>query len=674
MEFKKVSSSTKGYDDETLKEEIPDDLLDIFQCIVLCHTIIPNKGKDGMVKYEGESPDEVALVEAAYKYGFELVNRTDSKISYVHDNQTHEFDILAVIPFSSDRKRMSVLVRSIETNTIHIYTKGADSMMIKLASSTLSESIKKNVDSYGSEGLRTLLLGTRVIDEEEYASWSVAWRDAESLIDGREEAMAEAATRIEVSLDILGATGIEDKLQDLVPETVDFFVAAGIQIWMLTGDKMETAINIAGSANMINHDTKICRVLVPTKTKTTTILAQLSSILAWTSKHENEPYAIAIEGNATEIILKTKSSALLPLFLQVVRESQTIICCRSTPLQKSNLVTLAKRQFKKIGLAIGDGANDVSMIQSARVGVGIHGREGSQAARAADFAIGRFYMLKRLLAVHGHYSLYRSSLFIQYSFYKNFCLTLLQIFYCIYNGFTMAVITDSYIIMFYNMIFTLVLPFVMGLFDKDIDEHVLENSPELYNKSKKEPIFGLRTTLWWFFLSSYHAVLVFFVTIYASSTQPGVMGMHSIAFTTASTLNLVVIVKAILELRHHTILTYIGIVFSLISLPIFYMIYSAMTILPYYETGDGYFIAFHNYAHWVHWAIVFFVVVASAIPDVAFKIFKLFVRPSTVDRIRMQHLKAGFVVKVPKDTTTSSSKVSASNDAPTSIEMQVVDD
>lgn len=136
------------------------------------------------------------------------------------------------------------------------------------------------------------------------------------------------------------------------------------------------------------------------------------------SSQSGKNIALVIDGKTLVYILDKRAN-LQESFLKLSSKCSSVLCCRATPLQKSYIVKIVKEELKMHTLAIGDGANDVSMIQTADVGIGISGQEGMQAVMASDFAISRFKYLERLLLVHGHWNYDRLARMVLYFFYKN---------------------------------------------------------------------------------------------------------------------------------------------------------------------------------------------------------------------------------------------------------------
>lgn len=183
---------------------------------------------------------------------------------------------------------------------------------------------------------------------------------------------------------------------------------------------------------------------------------------------------------------------------------------RVSPLQKALVVKLVKRHLKAILLAVGDGANDVSMIQAAHVGVGIAGVEGLQAARSADVAIGQFRYLRKLLLVHGSWSYQRVSKVILYSFYKNIALFMTQFWYSFQNDFSGEVIAESWTLTLYNVLFTVMPPFVLGIFDQFVSARLLDRYPQLYQLSQRGVFFNMMTFGSWIVNGFYHSLILYY--------------------------------------------------------------------------------------------------------------------------------------------------------------------
>ncbi|NXK26418.1 AT10A ATPase, partial [Arenaria interpres] len=480
-------------------------------------TALGSGPEEGELRYEAESPDEAALVYAARAYNCSLVGRLSDQVSVELPHLgTLNFEVLHTLGFDSVRKRMSVVVRHPLTDEINVYTKGADSVIMDLLLPCSSDDPRgkhqKKIQSktqnylnlYAVDGLRTLCIAKRVLSKEEYACWLKSHLEAESSIENREELLFQSALRIEKNLHLLGATGIEDRLQDGVPETIANLRKAGLQIWVLTGDKQETAVNIAYACKLLDHDEEIITLNAESPETCAVLLEQCLQCVE--SKFSNNtideatgnmtvgftplspPSSSVLSSLGLVIDGRTLAYALEPTledkFLALAKRCRSVLCCRSTPLQKSMVVKLVRDKLKAMTLAIGDGANDVSMIQVADVGVGISGQEGMQAVMASDFAIPRFRYLEKLLLVHGHWCYSRLANMVLYFFYKNAMFVALLFWYQFYCGFSGSSMIDQWYLIFFNLLFSSLPQLITGVLDKDVPAEVLIAAPQLYKSGQ----------------------------------------------------------------------------------------------------------------------------------------------------------------------------------------------
>ncbi|XP_031198460.1 probable phospholipid-transporting ATPase VD isoform X2 [Mastomys coucha] len=466
--------------------------------------------------YEAESPDEAALVYAARAYHCTLQSRTPEQVMVDFAALgSLTFQLLHILPFDSVRKRMSVVVRHPLSKQVVVYTKGADSVIMELLSMASSdgtnleeqqmiirEKTQRHLDEYAKRGLRTLCVAKKVMSDTEYAEWLRDHFLAETSIDNREELLVESAMRLENKLTLLGATGIEDRLQEGVPESIEALHQAGIKIWMLTGDKQETAVNIAYACKLLEPDDKLfslntqskdaCGMLMSAILEELKKKAEVSPELASPRKNFPQPpecpgrAGLVITGKTLEFALQ---DSLQRQFLELTAWCQAVICCRATPLQKSEVVKLVRNHLHVMTLAIGDGANDVSMIQVADIGIGVSGQEGMQAVMASDFAISRFSHLCKLLLVHGHWCYTRLSNMILYFFYKNVAYVNLLFWYQFFCGFSGTSMTDYWVLIFFNLLFTSVPPIIYGVLEKDVSAETLLQLPELYRSGQRSETY-----------------------------------------------------------------------------------------------------------------------------------------------------------------------------------------
>ncbi|XP_051870560.1 LOW QUALITY PROTEIN: phospholipid-transporting ATPase VB-like [Pristis pectinata] len=495
--------------------------------------------------YEAESPDEAALVHAARAYDFTLLSRTPDQVTIkLPQGNLLTFKLLHILAFDSTRKIMSVIVRHPITNEIVVYTKGADSVIMDLLEEpdkdnieeqkkqrNIIEETQKHLNQYASNGLRTLCIAKKVLTDGEYEKWANLRHEAETSIDHREPLIMETALQLETNLKLLGATGIEDRLQDGVPDTIEALREAGILTWVLTGDKQETAVYIAYTCKLMNpndliftlnsENQEICESLLDcildevrkynginhTTSKLTVNFASTSS----TRKPTIKPtFGLVIDGKTLSVIFQGN---LQKKFLDLVKCCQSVVCCRSTPRQKSMVVKLVRDHLKATTLAIGDGANDVSMIQAANVGIGITGQEGMQAVMASDFAISHFKYLKKLLLVHGHWCHTRLANMIIYYFYKNVAYVNLLFWYQFFCGFSGTSMIDYWLLIFFNLLFTSLPPLMCGILDKDVSAEMLLEFPQLYRSNQHSGAYN-HYTFWITMLDAFYQSLVCFFIPY----------------------------------------------------------------------------------------------------------------------------------------------------------------
>ncbi|PPR02401.1 hypothetical protein CVT26_011369 [Gymnopilus dilepis] len=475
--------------------------------LAVCHTVIPEV-TDGKLVYQASSPDEAALVAGAEQLGYQFHTRKPKSVFVNIQGQSQEFEILKVCEFNSTRKRMSTVVRC-PNGMIKLYIKGADTVILERLSKNqpYTEATLSHLEDYATEGLRTLCIACRDIPEEEYQQWAAIYDQAAATINGRGEALDQAAELIEKDLFLLGATAIEDKLQDGVPDTIHTLQMAGIKVWVLTGDRQETAINIGMSCRLISESMNLVIVNEETAHDTQEFLTKrLTAIKNQRSSGELEDLALIIDGKSLTFALEKELSKT---FLELAIMCKAVICCRVSPLQKALVVKLVKKNQKAILLAIGDGANDVSMIQAAHVGVGISGVEGLQAARSADIAISQFRYLKKLLLVHGAWSYRRLSKLILYSFYKNIVLYMTQFWYSFFNNFSGQIAYESWTLTLFNVVFTVLPPLVIGIFDQFVSARFLDRYPQLYILGQKNEFFTSTAFWMWIANALYHSLVLF---------------------------------------------------------------------------------------------------------------------------------------------------------------------
>ncbi|MBA0848042.1 hypothetical protein Goshw_027285 [Gossypium schwendimanii] len=648
-EFKKEKPLVKGFNfvDERimngnwLNEPHGDVIQKFLRLLAICHTAIPEVDEEtGRISYEAESPDEAAFVVAARELGFEFYERTQTSISlYEFDlsgkKVERSYKLLNILEFSSSRKRMSVILQN-EEGKLLLLCKGADSVMFERLAKNgqeFAEQTKEHIEEYADAGLRTLVLAYREINEEEYVEFNEKFMEAKNIVSAdREEMIEEVAESIERDLILLGATAVEDKLQNGVPECIDKLAQAGIKIWVLTGDKMETAINIGFACSLlrqgmnqiiINSDTPENKALEKSEDKTAAAAAYKASVLQQiaegrqllTSSNENsEALALIVDGKSLTYALEDD---VKDTFLELAIGCASVICCRSSPKQKALVTRLVKTKTGSTTLAIGDGANDVGMLQEADIGVGISGVEGMQAVMSSDIAIAQFRFLERLLLVHGHWCYRRISSMICYFFYKNIVFGFTLFFYEIYASFSGQAVYNDWFLSFYNVFFTSLPVIALGVFDQDVSSRLCLKFPLLYQEGIQNVLFSWLRIAAWAFNGVLSATVIFFFCIRAMQHQAfrkggEVVGLEILGTTMYTCVVWVVNCQMTLSISYFTYIQHLFIWGSIILWYIFLMAYGAMA--PSIST-TAYKVFIESCAPaGMYWLLTLLVLISSLLP------------------------------------------------------------
>lgn len=587
MEFKRCSIAGQAFgteygdlsaiDDDRLLKRIKlkdDDVHFFFTTLAVCHTVVPEvvttEMGEQVIRYQASSPDESALVQASSRLGYVFSERTPDTITVVVQGQKQTFKVLHVLEFTSSRKRMSVIVKD-PAGRLLLMTKGADSVIYERLSSDskYTRETFEHMEEFAEAGLRTLCIAYSVLESDFYEQWKSAYHEASISLENRDAKLEAVAEQIEQNLMLMGATAIEDKLQELVPETIADLLSAGISIWVLTGDKQETAINIGFS----------CKLLTP---------EQSQFILDATSPEEMEIQLKDARENFTgetkALIIngKTVDFALTPEcrkdFLEIAMSCASVICCRVSPWQKAEVVRLVRSESSGVTLAIGDGVNDVGMIQAAHIGVGISGKEGMQAASASDYAIGQFRFLKRLLFLHGTWNYYRITTVILYSFYKNICLFLILFWFTFASGFSGQILFERWSMALYNVAFSALPPLAIGLFDRVCSEAYCMKHPSIYCGVQEVYPFNLAAFLRWLSNAVFHSLILFLVpaaafhtdVVYGNGQTASLLVLGSSVYTFVV---VTVCLKAGMEHNAWTVFSHVAIWGSIISWFLFLAVY-----------------------------------------------------------------------------------------------------
>ncbi|KAJ5066837.1 putative phospholipid-transporting atpase [Anaeramoeba ignava] len=594
--------------------------------LAVCHTVIPEENPNNPEKiiYQASSPDEGALVKAGRYFGYEFQTRTPDSVTISVNGQKKMFELLNVLEFNSKRKRMSVIVKDPEEKII-IYTKGADNVIYeRLAEKQPFENIRdqttEHLETFGKEGLRTLCFAMREVEKEEYESWNKVFHEASISLEDRTEKLEKAAEMIENNLILVGASAIEDKLQDGVPEAIELLSHAGIKIWVLTGDKQETAINIGFACSLLTSEMTL---IIIDGEDPDEIMNQINQSIKehniTTDSTKKRKLAVIIQGSSLEHALKSRVKLE---FLTLAQSCMAIICCRVSPLQKALVVKLVKDNVNAMTLAIGDGANDVSMIQASHIGIGISGQEGMQAVLASDYSIAQFRFLSKLLLVHGRWSYRRNTKLILYSFYKNMAFSLIQIFFAMFSAWSAQTLFDSILISIYNVVFTSLPIIVYSVFEQDVSQDAELKYPQLYEGGNRESLFGFKRFWIWLLQGIFHALILFFVPMLVWRIEPvssdgKVSGIWGMSIAVYSSLVIVVNLKIAIECSYWTWIHHVTIWGSIVVWFLAASILSSSLKL----SSSMYDVTYHVFGMSQFWFILIFVPVFCLLPDFFYKYF-----------------------------------------------------
>ncbi|XP_070137123.1 phospholipid-transporting ATPase ID isoform X4 [Drosophila bipectinata] len=697
-----------------------------FRLLALCHTVMAET-VEGKLEYQAQSPDEAALVSAARNFGFVFRTRTPNSITIEVMGNTEEYELLNILDFNNVRKRMSVILR--RGDSVVLYCKGADNVIydrLHGGQEDLKARTQDHLNKFAGEGLRTLVLAERRLTEQYYNDWRMRQQEAALSLDSREQRLNAIYEEIESEMQLVGVTAIEDKLQDGVPKSIANLQNAGIKIWVLTGDKQETAINIGYSCQLLtdeladvfivdgnsveevekqlrqfkesikiynrfrpggseglerlNSDSTIDPMSVAI-TQTSAFMQDTNlpptpppppaiSVVTfrWDDKikdnkggpdsaeyndlfgdekksegggtasimiDENTGFALVVNGHS---LVHCLSPELENKFLDIASQCKAVICCRVTPLQKALVVELIKRAKNAVTLAIGDGANDVSMIKAAHIGVGISGQEGLQAVLSSDYAIAQFRYLERLLLVHGRWSYYRMCKFLRYFFYKNFAFTLCHCWYSLFCGFSAQTVFDPMFISVYNLFYTSLPVLALGVFEQDVSDKNSLEFPRLYTPGLKSELFNIREFIYSVLHGAFTSLILFLIPygVYKDGVS-----QHGFIVSDHMTLGAVVATILIVDntaqislyTSYWTVVNHVTIWGSLVWYFVLDYFYNYVIGGPYVGSLTQ---AMKDMTFWFTMLITVMMLVS---PVLAYKFYLLDVHPSLSDKIRQKSLK-----------------------------------
>lgn len=472
--------------------------------MVICNNV--------MLRYEGtqkvfdaSSPDEIAMIRYFESLGYNILWRDDKKIEVADpNNEIFGFNILDIYPFESARKRMGVIVEEIrhgnEKNKLWFYLKGADQIIKEKVHRPQDKlAAEENTLVLAIEGLRTLCFARKSLNESEYSSYKE--QEKENLINGNRLANEQLVNSLEDDMKLLGVTGVKDLLQDNVQNTFASIEQAMLKLWILTGDKLETAQHICKSTGLVK------------RTRTVRILSSVNDA----EIHDMINASNAQILNITDVVLLIDGDVLKRAleinkigFIKYCLAYNYICFSRCTPSQKFTIAETLNKHLKKRILTVGDGGNDVGMIQVANIGVGIYGKEGNQAALAADFTITKFCYLSKLVFYHGRNAHRGISSIVQFILHRGLIISWTQeIFSALFYMISMPIF-NGFLMVSYSSVFT-ILPVLCVIYDSDIKWSKLQDYLNFYATSGKGG--NVKIFFCWIFISIYQSAAVFIASL-----------------------------------------------------------------------------------------------------------------------------------------------------------------
>ena len=514
----KDSISTNSKEEKKSKKNKRDKnkiIRDTITSMVLCNNVTPiqDKDDDNKFTYQASSPDEVALVKFAETLNMRLIFRTDSEIHIKNSaNIVEEYQVLANFPFSSDTKRMGIVLKNKKHGHIIFYLKGAENVMLNYVKDEYKGYIKENAENLAAKGLRTLVLTQKIIPQNEFDIWNGEYNEAITSMSDRKQKVAEAVSKLENNMDFLCVTGVEDLLQDRVNTTIENLRNGGMKIWMLTGDKIETATCISISCGLKAKNHKIFTLKYDdfkNENEKENINSLKEKFIEFDNFQNDNPHILIIDGDTLDLALKNIEKE----FFETAMKAPSVVCCRCSPTQKRIIVKTIKKYTDKRTAAVGDGGNDVAMIQEADVGIGIVGKEGLQASLAADYSILEFNYLDTLLLWWGRLSYKNTSQMSNFIIHRGLIISLIQfIFSCMFYYNSVA-LYNGFLIMGYSTVYTC-FPSISVLLDQDTDKKNVMKFPGLYKQLLMGRELNLKIFLWWVFKSIYQAMVIMFGALY----------------------------------------------------------------------------------------------------------------------------------------------------------------
>ncbi|XP_035264800.1 phospholipid-transporting ATPase 11C isoform X2 [Anguilla anguilla] len=593
------------------------------------------------------SPDEVALVKGAMKYGFTFLGLECKQMKIMNrNNDVESYELLHVLNFDPVRRRMSVIVKS-KTGETLLFCKGADSSIFPRVKPEEVDRIRMHVERNATEGYRTLCVAYKEMSVEEFAQADAGLRDARLALQDREERLMAVYNQVETGLSLIGATAVEDRLQEEAAETMEALQGAGMKVWVLTGDKMETAKSTCYACRLFQRGTELLELTVRTleeggqrreerlqellldyhkRTVQDAPPAKAGVTRRWSAA--TQEYGFIVDGAALSLVMNDASARRYKsLFLQISQSCSAVLCCRMAPLQKAQIVKMVKNsKGNPITLSIGDGANDVSMILEAHVGIGIKGKEGRQAVRNSDYAIPKLKHLKKLLLAHGHLYYVRIAHLVQYFFYKNLCFILPQFLFQFFCGYSQQPLYDAAYLTMYNICFTSMPILAYSLLEQHISMEILLDDASLYRVIGKNAMLRWGPFLYWSLLGLFHGLVFFFGVHYlfgnpALQDNGQVFGNWSFGTIVFTVLVFTVTLKLALDTRHWTWINHF-VIWGSLAFYVFFSFFWGGIIWPFLKHQRLYFVFANMLSSVSAWLVIILLILLSLLPDILFAVLR----------------------------------------------------
>ncbi|KAI0286510.1 phospholipid-translocating P-type ATPase [Russula brevipes] len=511
---------------------------DVVLSLALCHNVTPVTNDDG----------SVAIVKWTESVGVTLTFRDRTRMELrTPSGSTLAYDVLEIFPFTSESKRMGIVVRDTASGELTFLQKGADVVMARIVQR--NDWLEEESANMAREGLRTLVVARRKLSEAAYGDFKARHHAASVRVEGRNEAMAAVvADTLERDLELLGLTGVEDKLQDDVRGTLELLRNAGIKIGCSPGTRLRRPR---------------VRPFPPFSSRFKTAEEAQQELDFLQNKLD---CCLVIDGESLQLCLNLFKNE----FIEISTKLSAVVACRCSPTQKADVARLIRSFTKKRVCCIGDGGNDVSMIQAADVGVGIVGKEGKQASLAADFSVTQFSYLTKLLLWHGRNSYRRSAKLAQFVIHRGLIISVMQAVFSSIFYFAPIALYQGWLMVGYATIYTMAPVFSLVL-DRDLNEGLALSYPELYKELTKGRALSYKTFFIWLMISVYQGAAIMIIALVLFENE--FLNIVAISFT-ALILNELIMVALEITIWH---------VYMIISEVVTLGIYAfSMVFLPEY--------------------------------------------------------------------------------------------